>query len=236
MSQIGVKGDREGLIISLPLDGDNERVIETLHSHLRQSGAFFKGAVVTLEVGARPLDTDELQQIIKILEQWEVRLESVRASDDVTRSAALSLDLKLPFVVDPEVAAERGQRRIAVPRESVDALLVRRTLRSGQVIRHPGSVIVLGDVNPGAEIVAGGDIVVWGTLRGVVHAGAMGDDRAIVCALKLSPTQLRISDQIAVAPEEKEHNRIHLWKRRYQQRPELARLQEEEIVVESWPK
>jgi len=105
-------------------------------------------------------------------------------------------------------------------------LVVRRTLRSGQAIRHAGHIILIGDVNPGAEVVAGGDIVVWGKLRGTVHAGAMGDDRAVVCALELAPSQIRIGLHIARSPE----------RSRRPKAPEIASVQEEGIVVERWNK
>src|SRR5690606_23505739 len=82
-------------------------------------------------------------------------------------------------------------------------LLLRETVRSGRAIHHEGDVVIVGDVNPGAEIIAGGSVIVWGRLRGMVHAGAYGDHTALICALELSPTQLRIADQIAVAPEGK---------------------------------
>jgi septum site-determining protein MinC len=104
-------------------------------------------------------------------------------------------------------------------------LLVRRTLRSGQAIQHPGHVVVIGDVNPGAEVVAAGDVVVWGRLRGLVHAGAMGDDEALVCALRLTPTQLRIGNHIARPPDQE---------RQDDRPPEMARVQGNRIVVEPW--
>lgn len=71
------------------------------------------------------------------------------------------------------------------------------TLRGGQSLHHPGNVVVVGDVNPGAEIVATGDIVVFGALRGVAHAGARGDATARVHAIELAVTQLRIATYIA---------------------------------------
>ncbi|MFZ3170568.1 MAG: septum site-determining protein MinC [Carboxydocellales bacterium] len=80
-------------------------------------------------------------------------------------------------------------------------VLIKRTLRSGQSIHYHGNVVVLGDVNPGAEIVAGGNIIVMGSLRGVVHAGATGAKDAEVTAFRLLPTQLRIADQITRAPD-----------------------------------
>jgi septum site-determining protein MinC len=71
------------------------------------------------------------------------------------------------------------------------------TMRGGQSLHHLGNVVVVGDVNPGAEIVATGDIVVFGALRGVAHAGAQGETRARVHAIELAPTQLRIATYIA---------------------------------------
>ncbi len=236
MSQVGVKGERDGLVITLPVEGDTPSALAALQAHLEQAGAFFRGAVVTLDVGERVLDIEALRGVQALMEQWEVRFSSLRATDEGTRGAAIAIGLELPFVVSPESSADRAQRRVAVPEESAEALLVRRTLRSGQVVRHPHAVVVLGDVNPGAEIVAGGDVVVWGSLRGLVHAGAMGDDHAIVCALKLAPTQLRISDQIAMAPDEQQRKRLRLWERLQPQGPELARLRDGKITVEAWPK
>ena len=103
------------------------------------------------------------------------------------------------------------------------AILVRRTLRSGYSLQHSGHVVVIGDVNPGAEIIAGGDVIVWGHLRGMVHAGAEGNEDAVVCALDLSPTQLRIAGQIATTP-----------KRRGKPQPEMARLKDGQVVAETW--
>jgi len=82
----------------------------------------------------------------------------------------------------------------------VSTLYHRGTLRGGQALHNLGNIIVIGDVNPGAELIASGDIVVFGALRGVAHAGAQGDMGARVIALELAPTQLRIATLIA-APE-----------------------------------
>jgi septum site-determining protein MinC len=103
-------------------------------------------------------------------------------------------------------------------------VLWQRTLRSGQSIRHPGHVIVIGDVNPGAEIVAGGHVVVWGKLRGTVHAGATGDEAALICALHLAPTQLRIAGHITRSPEE----------RRRESTAEVAVVRDGQIVAIPW--
>ena len=98
-----------------------------------------------------------------------------------------------------------------------------RTLRSGFSLQHAGHVVLIGDVNPGAEIIAGGDVIVWGHVRGMVHAGAGGNEGAVVCALDLAPTQLRIGGQIATTPQ-----------RRDKPQPELARVVDGRVVAVPW--
>lgn len=87
-------------------------------------------------------------------------------------------------------------------RRTMDTILINRTIRSGQSIKYPANIVVIGDVNPGAEVIAGGDILVIGKLRGVVHAGAMGSVDSQVIALKLQPTQLRIGNIISRSPDD----------------------------------
>ncbi len=80
------------------------------------------------------------------------------------------------------------------------ALFVKTTFRSGESVNHPGDVVVLSDVNPGAEILAGGDIVVFGKLRGLAHAGVGGDTKAAIIALELDAQQLRIGPYTGIKP------------------------------------
>lgn len=109
-------------------------------------------------------------------------------------------------------------------RESDETLFLRRTVRSGQAIHHHSNVVVLGDVNAGAEIVAEGDIIVWGVLRGMVHAGYPDNEQALVCSLSLAPVQLRIAHLLSRPPEDFEA----------QPRPEVAAIRNGQIVVEAW--
>jgi septum site-determining protein MinC len=80
-------------------------------------------------------------------------------------------------------------------------LYVKQTLRSGQTVSHKGDLVIVGDVNPGAEIMAEGDITVWGSLRGIAHAGVGGNAEAEIRALNLQPIQIRIATAIARAPD-----------------------------------
>jgi septum site-determining protein MinC len=103
---------------------------------------------------------------------------------------------------DQVPAGARGPRRVREPESDRPALLVRGTIRSGRQVRHGGDVVVLGDVNPGGQIVAAGDVAVMGALRGTVHAGATGDQSAVVIAFRLYPTQLRIASYVSRPPED----------------------------------
>ena len=81
-----------------------------------------------------------------------------------------------------------------------EALIIKTTCRSGEIIRYPGDVVVFGDVNPGAEIIAGGDVIVLGTLRGMAHAGADGNPKATIFALNLEAHRLQIGSHFGEAP------------------------------------
>ncbi len=106
-----------------------------------------------------------------------------------------------------------------------NTILVQRTLRSGQSIRYNGNVVVLGDINPGAEISATGNVIVMGALRGVVHAGAGGDEKAVVLAFRLQPTQLRISNHITRPPDNENLD---------SDQPEMARIRDGVVTIEAF--
>ena len=123
------------------------------------------------------------------------------------------------------------------PAEDAEAppFVHRGTLRSGQSCRHAGTVVILGDVNPGAQVISGGDVLVWGRLRGFVHAGAMGDEQALVAALDFEPVQLRIAGYIAMTPKGASNNPGYwFWKRDSTGKPEVARVADEQIYVDPW--
>nr|WP_242848758.1 septum site-determining protein MinC [Syntrophomonas palmitatica] len=104
-----------------------------------------------------------------------------------------------------------------------DTALVCRHLRSGQKIFTEGNLVILGDVNPGAEVVAGGNILVMGSLRGMVHAGAFGDEKALISAYRFNPTQVRIANHITRPPDGM-FVEVDC--------PELARIRAGKVVIE----
>ena len=85
--------------------------------------------------------------------------------------------------------------------EKLPTLYIKKTIRSGQSITSDGNLVIVGDVNPGAEIIAKGDITVWGILGGIAHAGSEGNTQARIRALKMNAIQLRIADIFARRPD-----------------------------------
>ena len=222
MSSVSFKGTREGICITLG-EGMWRDVLHELATQLDRPSAqsFFRGARVLLETGGRLVQVVQLEELIALLAQHEMTLVSVSGEP----GAQESFNRLRASIPPPEsLEADDGNAPPVVERET-KPLVVRRTVRSGQVLRHLSTIIVLGDVNPGAEVIADGDVFVWGKLRGVVHAGAAGDDHATVGALILAPTQLRIGQYIARAPDE---HRVLRWP------AEIARVRDGQIVVEPW--
>ncbi|MGH7707912.1 MAG: septum site-determining protein MinC [Vulcanimicrobiaceae bacterium] len=129
-----------------------------------------------------------------------------RASDLTPQARSLDADFAGARADLAQRRTRRGREPVGAATAAVTATAVaaepttlyhRGTLRGGQSLQHVGNIVVVGDVNPGAELVAGGDILVFGALRGTAHAGAQGDSTARVAALELVPTQLRIAALIA---------------------------------------
>ncbi len=229
---VSIKGTREGLTVTLGA-GEFPTLLKRLDQHLATRGAFFRGGRVALQVGDRAIDQQELDQLQELLSGHGMILRTVVSVNGVTQEASNALGLRL---VAPEKDGEAKtqeqprpapQRSAPRQREESKGILVRRMVRSGQVVRHTGHVVVIGDVNAGATMAAGGDIVVWGGLYGTAHAGSMGDTSAIICALEMSPLQLRIADFVARPEENSAHKNPY---------PEIARARDGRIVVERWNK
>lgn len=219
--RIIIKGTSDGLIITLGAGGWSG-LMEELDRRLGEKASFFKGGRVALRVGLRQLLASELEVAGQVLNRHQVTLWAVDSDSVDTKAAAAELGLETGLATE---------RQAGVPSQGLaakgDSLVVQRTLRSGQVIYHPGHVVIIGDVNPGAEVRAGGSVVIWGRLRGTIHAG-MNDqlkDTAVVCALQLTPTQLRIGDYIARSPAETDPHDVV---------PEMAFVQDGRIVAEAW--
>ncbi|MBN2388544.1 MAG: septum site-determining protein MinC [Anaerolineales bacterium] len=215
---IQIKGLREGLLVTLG-DGPWEEIAAALLQRVTDQPAFFQGARLALDIGAHELRVVELSALRDQLSERGMTLWAILSESPTTEQTAQNLGMATRI---SKPRPEDARPVFEAPAENV-ALWVHQTVRSGTRIEFAGPVVVLGDVNPGGEIMAGGSVIVWGRLRGVVHAGAQGDEKAVVCALDLAPTQLRIAAEIAVSPQ-----------RSGKSHPEIACLRDGQIVAELW--
>jgi septum site-determining protein MinC len=157
------------------------------------------GGELTLLAGDWRLPLPELRAVQALLEPLGLALSRVCSDLPETRVAAAALGLIAEAPAQVSAAPTGGAGGEAVPGLRVH----RGTLRSGEHLQGEGSLLLLGDLNPGARISAVGDILVWGRLRGVAHAGCQGDDAARIVALQLRPLQLRIAGAVARGPQER---------------------------------
>lgn len=182
-------------VVSLTLslkDTTKENLINELVEKINSN--VFSNSYFLIEVD-ESIDKETLKQIEKLLEEKDVK--SIKTMSVQTVSA---------------------QKPTNVTR----LLIVNKNLRSGQTVEHNGDVLILGDVNEGAEVVAAGNIVVMGALRGYAHAGAIGDDSSVVVAKKMIPQQLRIGHHIAIRGEDEEEP----------QEAEIAKVIDNKIILE----
>ena len=220
---IAIKGVKDGLVISLSPTENWQSVTDHLASRIDDRADFFAGAAITVELGTRPVPKYELSSLKALLERRGLSLSLVLSESDTTRESALALDLKTDS--NNRSATKEKQETLPVDPEETGTwgVLVRRTLRSGRIVHSEGHVVIVGDVNPGAKVIAAGDIIVWGKLRGTAHAGVDGNESAVVCALDMNPSQLRIASYIVTSPPGKRRNVV----------PEMALIRNNQIVVEA---
>ena len=221
---IALKGTRNGLLLTLEPETPFSELLNALSDRLAEAPGFFRGASLALDTSRRMLRVNERTQLEDLLAHYHMSvtpLEQIAAMQQKNgEQQTVSSNDTAPNIV-PLSETNQAQHD---PREIDDTLFIRRTIRSGQAIHHTSSIVILGDVNPGAEIVAGGDIIVWGVLRGMVHAGYPDNESACVCSLQLAPVQLRIARLLSRPPEGAGA----------QPNPETAAIKNGRIVVETW--
>lgn len=203
--QIRFKSESGRLLLILPAEAQTpfatnwNDLWQQLKQRLNGGDRFWQpDTTVHLMASDRLLDGRQLQAIASALCEVQLQLKCIYTSRRQTAVAAAtagySVDQQLPF-------SSLNQTPTLAPEPIAEPLYLQMTVRSGVEIRHTGTVVILGDLNPGGNVVADGDILVWGRLRGVAHAGAGGNSKCLIMALQMEPTQLRIADAVARAPQ-----------------------------------
>ena len=234
-----------------------EDLFEALEHKLASSNNFFAGAEVTIHAGARTFSSDERAQLAAILEtKYGLHITEIQEAIplSVTTADSERQQADTPTKDKPEMQGAlhdvdddimkaldetfwipvRQRRHHPEPdtRESFyegedSTLYFRGTVRSGQSLEFPGNIVILGDVNPGAYVIASGDIIVMGRLNGVIHAGAEGEERAVVIGAGFFPSQLRIAHYIGRPPDEQPQRKTGR-----QGQTEKASIKDGGIVIE----
>ncbi len=217
-SLVQIKGIRDGLLATFA-DAPWEEQRLALLAQIDERPAFFQGARLAMDVGAQTLKVNDLVDLRDFLSERNISLWAVISESGTTEQTAQLLGLAT------RISKPRPEERKQTPEISDDtALFLNKTLRSGTRVEFPGNVVVLGDVNAGAEVIAEGSVIIWGRVRGMIHAGCKGDNSAVICALDLSATQLRIANEVSA-----------VLKPPKDPRPEIASINKEgHLQAELW--
>jgi septum site-determining protein MinC len=206
--QINLTKKGKIVLVSLPsvnkIEGNQwQRIIDDFKVRLQKIDKSWQlGTKAHLQSHDRLLDTRQISELKEIFSQIGLTLDLIITRRRQTAVAASSAG----YSVQQETFSNIDETSII--QDLAEPLYLKNTIRSGVEICHPSSVIVLGDVNPGATILASGDVFIWGTLRGIAHAGYLGNRKGLIMALKLEPTQLRIADLVARVPDNPPTNQM----------------------------
>lgn len=190
------KGTADGIVVMLDEQADFEDVIDHFKQKLNESKAFFKGSKVNIRFKGRDLDKDQQDELMRLLKHQNI--------------------MNISFVHQFENEMPACDQEMIWVKQELDAMNGSMThfhygiIRSGMQIDYPGNVIAFGDVNPGGLITAGGNIIIFGTLKGKVHAGL--DSRVktpfIICK-DMQPIQIGIRNVIAQCPSQEAKREVH---------------------------
>jgi septum site-determining protein MinC len=184
-NSVMIKGNKYGIIVVLSPDVPFEELKLLVEEKFKESSKFFDNAKMAISFEGRKLTNEEQRDILDIIgKNTDMHIVCVMENDPETEDAfRKTLDQKLQ-----ELSNNTGQ-------------FYKGILRSGASLEFESSVIIIGDVNHGARVVSKGNIIVLGSLKGNAFAGATGNTNSFVVALDMSPTQIRIADTIARAPD-----------------------------------
>lgn len=204
-----IKGSKNGLTILVNEAMRYDELIEILKEKFTAGRDFFKKASVALSIKGVELTQAQEREIIQVIEQYSDMKIICLVDDDEVRNARFYQAIKEREYLEQ---SQTGQ-------------FVKGTLRKGQLFESKYSVVILGDVCPGAKVISGGNIIVLGNLRGSAFAGADNDNRCFIAALSMESAQIKIN-QVAVKYQDK----FSILRRKG---PKIAYLQEKKLCIDT---
>lgn len=252
---VTIKSQDYGISILLDSDADFDDLKVSLRNKISEAKNFFEGASINIAFRGRLLDSEETAILLDIITTETTMHVTLLKRDDINTLTHTPPNMPKVSISD-FLKQENTAARIPTdsnisttqenPGHTKSTTLTSATqvqsnvnyiesntayyqggLRSGQCIKFDGSVVVMGDANPGSEIIASGNVIVLGALKGMAHAGAAGDISCHVTALTLRPTQLRIANLITYVPEPQK------GKKPEQQKPSIAYVKDGRVFVGS---
>ena len=209
-----IKNNKYGLIVILDGDLEFEALQEKVAEKFRASAKFFGETQIALCFQGRKLSQEEEMALVEtITGNCRLQVISIVDEDETTEQAMKKA---------VETQAEREGLM-----DLQDGRFYKGTLRSGQVLESETSIIILGDVNPGARVISKGNVVVLGAMKGNAFVGAAGNESAFVAALSMDPMQIRIGDVIARSSDKGQAK-----KKKTEDVPKIAYVEDGNIYIE----
>ena len=225
---VQIKGFGTDINVILNSDVTFPDIERDLIRKLEKSRHYLAGNDIVLDARQRNLSEEECQKLDMILNTvFDLKIAYIRSESDETKEIARNVGWKTEEEIQKMKEAEKSEEEDESEDDVSSVEIVKSTIRSGQKEYYPGSVVIIGDINPGGEVEAGGDIIIFGKLRGIAHAGINGSTQATITAIELNPLQLRIAGIIARSPDSNlESEGV----------PEVAKIRDGAIVIESLDK
>ena len=218
---ISFKATVNGLILIMREEDDFDDIYESVAKKLETSGRFFKGASLDVKYRGKKLDIVQENKIASLISQKANAEVRSFEEDDSFNEAENETE-------ETDKSREKPKMRLMYFKGLDEGMtrFYKGTVRSGTLVSYDGNLVVIGDVNPGGEVIATGNVIIMGSLRGMVHAGADGNKEAVVAALSLQPTQLRIADVITRPPDTKQAKQGLL--------PEMAYVKDDIVYIDAF--
>ena len=224
-----IKGSKNGITVFLDEEMPFEELLENVSDKFKNASKFFNNATMAISFDGRNLSAEEEKRILNVISDVS-ELNIVCVLDENNDIKSVYEEAVKKAMNSFNISHQPERQKITDPKTT--CMFYKGTLRSGQVFEADGSVVVLGDVNPGGKVVAKGSVIVLGSLKGNIFAGVDGNENAFVVALEMSPMQIKIGDIIARSSDS-EVNKISKGKNKSKiLEPKIAYVYDQNIYVE----
>lgn len=206
---IVIKGNKEGINTQIDISkfADFEDMLMNLIKKLSKGKHFYKGTTLILKIDLKAITQNNVQTLKEVL------LNQIELKDIILEDIEKNIEKD-----------EEKDKKVFSGVYEGKTRFIRKAVRGGQCINYPGNIVIIGDVNSGAEVSAAGNVIVLGTLKGKVSAGTNGNTKAFIAAFSLQPELLKIAKCMAMSPDD-------TGKPKY---PELAKIKDGVIIVEPY--